>query len=162
MFICVGWLFAASVTLHNIEEGIWLPAWSKKIGYWRISATVTEARLVLLMLTLLAWVATWLAAVGSTFGTYLLCGYALIMLLNVFIPHLIATIALWRYAPGTATALLFNFPVSCRLLFLAITGKRISPRTFVWAGPVLVVLGLAIIPLLFLLARRVQKVLPSG
>ncbi len=151
------WLFAAAITLHNTEEGIWLPTWSQQKGYWRISATVTEARLVLALLTVFAWISAWLAAKGSTFGIYLVCGGALLMLLNVFLPHLIATIALRQYAPGTATALLFNLPLSCRLLFLAITEKRISTRTFAWAGPAVVALVLAVIPLLFFLTRHAKK-----
>jgi zinc transporter ZupT len=117
----MGWLFAVAITLHSIEEGIWLPAFSQKKGYWRIPATVTQARLVLVLLTLFAWLCAWLVSMGSALGTYLLCGYALIMLLNVFIPHVIATIALRQYAPGTATAVLFILPVCSRLLWLAIT-----------------------------------------
>ncbi len=30
------WLFPIVVTLHNAEEAIWLPGWSKRAGRWRL------------------------------------------------------------------------------------------------------------------------------
>jgi hypothetical protein len=148
------WLFAVALTLHNAEEAIWLPAWAKKRGYWRISATIGEARFVLLVLTILVYLCAWLAAAGSTAGTYLICGCALTMLLNVFLPHLAATITLRQYAPGTGTAVFLNLPVTCWLLRRALLERRITIRTFSWAGPTVVLAILALIPILFFLCRQ--------
>jgi hypothetical protein len=130
-----------------------LPAWSKKKGYWRIRATFGEARFVLLVLTILGYVCVWLSAAGNLAGTYLTCGYALVMLLNVFIPHVAATIALREYAPGTATAVLLNFPVTCLLLRRALLERRITLRTLSWVAPAVILAILGLIPLLFLLSR---------
>ena len=33
-FILIAWLFALVVTLHNLEEAIWLPDWSQTAGRW--------------------------------------------------------------------------------------------------------------------------------
>lgn len=56
------------------------------------------------------------------------------MLLNVFISHVAATIALRSYAPGTATALLFNLPLGGWFLYRSVSyggiGKTISIRIF--------------------------------
>jgi hypothetical protein len=71
------------------------------------------------ILTLLAALFAVFAIHRNEIGIYLLCGYALAMALNVFLPHVAATIALRRYAPGTATALLFNLPVCVMLLVAA-------------------------------------------
>jgi uncharacterized membrane protein YraQ (UPF0718 family) len=49
---------------------------------------------------------------SQSIGAYFLAGYALVMLLNIFIPYEAATVALRSYVPGTATALLFNMPLS--------------------------------------------------
>jgi hypothetical protein len=147
----LGWLFAGAVTLHNAEEAIWLPAFSRKKGYWRISLTVAQVRGLLLLLTILAYVCAWLSAAGNVVGMYLLCSYAVVMLVNVLVPHLIATIALREYTPGTGTALCLNLPVSWLLLHQAFAEKRIAPRTFAWEGPLLVIL--VITPLLFLLVK---------
>jgi hypothetical protein len=147
------WLFAAALTLHNAEEAVWLPAWSQEKGYWRIPATIGEARFVLLVLTILAYLCAWLAGAGSPTGTYLICGCALTMLLNVFLPHVAATIALRQYAPGTATAVLLNLPATCWLLRRALLERRITLQTFSWVGPAVILAILGLIPLLFFLSR---------
>ena len=30
------WLFPAAITVHNLEEAIWLPAWSRTAGRWHV------------------------------------------------------------------------------------------------------------------------------
>jgi hypothetical protein len=64
----LGWVFAGALTVHNAEEGIWLPAFARKRGYWRIPVTTTEMRFVLMVLTLAAWACAWWAVVGSVLG----------------------------------------------------------------------------------------------
>jgi hypothetical protein len=80
---------------------------------------------------------------------YLLSGYALAMLVNVVFPHLAATFGLRRYAPGTATAVLFNLPVTALLLQQAFAEGRIEPNTFLWAGPLTAIVIAMSIPVLF-------------
>jgi hypothetical protein len=41
----------------------------------------------------------------GSFGTYLVAGYALAMLLNVLFPHVAASVALRRYTPGVVTGI---------------------------------------------------------
>jgi Protein of unknown function with HXXEE motif len=149
----IGWLFAGALTLHNAEEGLWLLPWAKRRGYWRIPVSIAQARIVLVLLTLLAYGCAWLSAIGNRAGIYLLCGVALTMLLNVLVPHLIASIALRTYSPGTGTAVALNLPMTCWLLHRAFVEQRITPHTFAWAGPAVVVGILALIPLLFLLLK---------
>jgi hypothetical protein len=75
------------------------------------------------------------------------------MLLNVVVPHLIATIALRAYSPGTGTAVFLNLPVSWVLLHRVAREGHITTRTFAWAGPAVVAGILILIPLLFLLMK---------
>ena len=82
-------------------------------------------------------------------GAYLISGYALAMLLNVVFPHLIATIALKRYAPGLLTAILLNLPVTLSLLHYAIVNEYIGLKTFYIIGPVVTLGMLGSIPVLF-------------
>lgn len=42
---------------------------------------------------------------------YIYLGFILMMCLNSIFPHLIATMVLKRYAPGTLTGLLLNLPI---------------------------------------------------
>lgn len=147
------WLFAVAVTLHNLEEAVWLPRWSRTAGRYHMPIAARQFRFAVLVLTLAAWaVVAWSAFGGSVLADYLVCGYALAMLVNVVFPHLAATLAMRRYAPGTATALLLNLPVTALLLRHAFAQTRIDPQTFLWAGPLVAVAIALSIPVLFALS----------
>jgi hypothetical protein len=155
-FVTIAWLFVLAVTMHNAEEVLLLPAWSQTAGRWHHRVGVWEFRFAVIVLTLLAYGAAGLATVygKESFGAYLLSGYALTMLLNVFFPHVIATIVMRRYAPGTITALLFNLPVTVLLLQCSLQEGYIPLGKFVWRGPLVVIGIMASIPILFFTGRR--------
>jgi hypothetical protein len=93
----------------------------------------------------------------ESIGAYLLCGYALAVLLNVLFPHVLATMIMRRYAPGTATAVLFNLPVTVALLRRALMEGYIDSKTFVWVGPVVTLTIVALIPILFGVSRSAYR-----
>jgi len=47
------WLFAAAVTLHNLEEVVWLPRWSHTAGKWHYPVGSFEFRFAVISLTML-------------------------------------------------------------------------------------------------------------
>ena len=143
--------FCAAVTVHNLEEALYLPAWSVAAARFHPPVGVFAFRFAVVALTLAAYVCAALAAAGSTVGAYLVCGYGLAMAANAVVPHLVATVALRRYAPGTATGLLLNLPIGVALVAAAAAEGRIEWPSFVWAGPITVIgLAAAIRPLLAL------------
>jgi len=152
----LGWLFAIGVLVHNAEEALLLPAWSLSAGRWHAPVVSGVFRFAVAVLTVLVFVAAWLAAVGGSgsLGAYFITGYALAMLLNVFIPHLTATIVLRRYAPGTTTALLFNLPLGGCLVYRALTEGYVNSTVFAVSGPLIVLGILASIPLLFAIGGK--------
>ncbi|WP_210213209.1 HXXEE domain-containing protein, partial [Mesorhizobium sp. M1E.F.Ca.ET.063.01.1.1] len=156
VFMILTWLFVAAVVVHNLEEALLLPAWSEQAGRWHSPVGAREFRFAVSMLTLLAGIAAVLASVQGrgSLGAYLLSGYALAMLLNVVFPHLLATIAMRRYMPGTATALALNLPVTAALLRQAFREEYIAPMRFAWAGPAVVMAIMLSIPALFYLGRK--------
>ncbi len=79
------------------------------------------------------------------------------MVLNVMAPHLIATIATSKYMPGTATAILFNFPLGCLFLKRALSENFIEFKVFAWSGPAVSLAIVASIPLLFAIGRKVRS-----
>ncbi len=148
-------LFALAVTLHNLEEALLLPAWSQSAGLWHPPIGAREFYFAVTVLTLFAYAVVYFAVTRGreSMGAYILSGYALAMLLNVFFPHVIASVIMRRYAPGTLTGLLLNLPVTFLLLRQGIREKYIHARKLGWIAP-LVVLGLlAAIPLLFFTGR---------
>lgn len=153
----LGWLFTSGVLLHNLEEGVYLPAWSQRTSRWYRPVSIRVFRfaaVILSIVLILLTLAGTLSHAGGV-GAYLMAGYALAMLINVFVPHLLATGLLRRYMPGTATAVLFNLPLGLLYLHLALQEGFIEWRVFRWAGPLVVIGLLALMPLLFALGRRI-------
>ena len=156
-FARLQWLFPIAITIHNLEEAIWLPGfvaahrtdlpWSVDPGQFRFA---------LVVLTTAAWVVTYLSwrTGPQTVWAYLLFGYIVAMLVNVFVPHIPAAIMFQGYAPGVVTAVLVNLPVLALLTRLAIKDRHASGRKAVAFG-VGVPLGIvALFPALFALGRR--------
>lgn len=151
----LAWLFAFGVLLHNAEEAVLLPAWSSTAGRWHARVGTRE---FVFAVTVLSLALLGLAALGTSAGArsvwaYLLAGYALAMVANVFVPHVLGTIALRRYMPGTGTALLLNLPLGVLFLHQALGQGFVAWHTFVWVGPLTALAIAACIPALFALGR---------
>lgn len=154
-FVLLSWLFALAVTLHNLEEALFLPTWSRSAGRWHHPVGAPEFRFAVAVLTLFAYAAAYLAAIGGkeSVGSYLLAGYALAMLLNVLFPHVLATLVMRRYAPGTVTALLLNLPTTLLLLLRGLQDGYFQLHKLAWVGPLVVIGVLAAIPVLFAVGK---------
>ncbi len=158
------WLFPLAITIHNIEEALWLPQWSRGAGRFHHPVGAFEFRFAVAVLTALAWIVTGLAATGGrgSGGVYLLCSYCFAMLINVFIPHFAAAIALKRYAPGLATALVINLPVTAWLLVQALRQGYIQWGPFLLRAAVFTALLIGLIPLLFKTGRALEQRFPGS
>jgi hypothetical protein len=155
----LGWLFSLGVVAHNVEEAVLLPQWSLRAGRWHRPVSAFSFRFAVTVLTVAVLLCAAAASDGGSrsCGAHLLTGYALAMVLNVFFPHVLASLMLRTYAPGTATALLFNLPFGGCLLWRAIHEDFVQPATFVWSGPLTVVAITGSIPLLFLAGERLSR-----
>ncbi len=157
-FVSLSWFFALAVTLHNLEEALWLPRWSRSAERWHHPVGVREFRFAVAVLTVFAYAAAYWATAGGrgSVGAYLIAGYALAMLVNVFFPHVLATVVMRRYAPGTATALLLNLPVATLLLRHGLREGYVQAHRLAWAAPTVAVGVVAAIPLLFGIGRSLS------
>jgi hypothetical protein len=122
------WLFPIVVTLHNAEEAIWLPSWSKRAVLWHNPVTPGSFRFAVAVLTVLAFAITWLSAESGkqTVWTYLAFGCMAVTLANVLIPHIALTLMLRSYMPGVATAVALNLPVLSLLMVFAVREGYVS------------------------------------
>ena len=152
-------LFPVAVTLHNLEEAALLPDWWQNAGRWHTPVEKIPFRFAVLILTLLAYVFTYFGVIGGkqSIGVYLLSGYALIMLVNVFFPHLLAAIWLRRYVPGLATGLVLNLPVCSALLFSFLKNGYVSPWRLFITGVIFMGAVLILIRVLLKLGEEVEK-----
>lgn len=149
------WAFPAAVTLHNVEELILLPSWSRGAGQWHPAVGPVEFGFAITLLTVLAWVATARAArFGRESGSlYLTMGYVAAMIGNVFVPHLLATAVTGQYAPGLATGLAINVPVGLYLIGRALREGQITPSRFAVTSPAVVLFLIGLLPPLFAVGR---------
>lgn len=149
----LAWLFTAGVVLHNAEEALFLPAWSsRRRGRWRPSVERGAFRFAVVVLTLLLVA---IAAAASVAGAdspwaYLLAGYVFAMVANVFVPHVLGSVLLRSYVPGTATALAFNLPLGLLFLQRALAEGFVRWETLVWVAPATALALAALVPLLLL------------
>ncbi len=124
------WLFPIAVTLHNGEEAIWMPGWSARhAGQLPMHPPgAVEIRTALIILTVAAIAVTYLSVRKGpqSFWSYLLFGGIVAMLVNVFVPHVPATLLFRSYTPGVVTAVLINLPVMSYLASRAVREQWVS------------------------------------
>jgi len=154
------WLPFCCLLLHNAEEAWTFAAYRqpsedllREFMPARVPAhlpSVAQFRTALVVATLVPFVLTFIAtrAPATALKNYLVAMLAAILLVNVFLPHLPAAIAMGGYSPGVVTAVLLNLPACAYFLFRSLREKRISRKglaaLFV-AAIVALVLGLPLV-----------------
>lgn len=89
--------------VHNIEEAVGMEAWIKSIPFCNyLSVTTAQFIIAAGLFTALGFILVfakkWYSS-GPQF-TFATTGFAGMLFLNVFFPHLIATLIFGKYAPG--------------------------------------------------------------
>ena len=118
-------IFLLGFTLHNLEEAIWLPKWSKHAKRFHEPVESDEFVFAVIVITIIGYVLTALdILIGNQGGfvNYVYLGFVGMMCLNSLFPHLAATVVLKRYAPGLITALLLNLPFSLIIIIGHVEG----------------------------------------
>ena len=112
------WALPVAVTLHNLEEAIWLPSAAKQFDMLPRQMSPGRFRFGVGVLTVAAYLITWFSVADGrdSAWTSMFVAYTFVMFLNVFVPHLPAAILLKSYAPGVVTAVVVNLPVTTLLL----------------------------------------------
>jgi Na+(H+)/acetate symporter ActP len=153
------WLFPISFALHNVEEAIWFPAFSKSAGKFHKPVEKYEFTFAVVILTLLSFIITILFSIHGklSIACYLYFAFNFGMLINVFFPHLVATIFSKKYCPGLLTGILFLIPTTVYILLFGYNNEYfIFPKFWYIAIPFA---GLVIwsIPILFKVGKYFQK-----
>jgi Protein of unknown function with HXXEE motif len=154
----LAWLFPVALTLHNLEEAVSLPTWSQHAGALHPPVGEFEFHFALLFVTAVGIVVTALASRRGGWFWQLAAGDWALMLLNVFFPHLLATVVQRAYAPGLATALLLNLPVNAYLLLRALRERELSITSLTRATLIALALALVLLPALFALGRSLEAI----
>ena len=142
-------LFA--IILHNLEEALWLPEWSKYAKKFHQKVNPKEFHFAVLMITVFALIfsAGIILNPDNKIVKLFYFGFFGMMILNTLFPHLISTIVLKKYAPGTITGLLLNIPINSIIIIRAIKNNIISTTEVVISTLVIGGIILLILPILF-------------
>ncbi len=136
------WLIPIVLTLHNMEEALTMPTWvmanlplikeSLPVAI-DIHFTPTQLLLSLLLATAIPFIVTMLCINGEKRSRklYLLFLLQAIVLLNVFIPHIAASVRMKQYNPGVITAVCLNLPFSLYVFRRAYREQYLASREFV-------------------------------
>jgi len=135
------WLLPVAITIHMVEEMIWLPKWSQTAGSWHKPVSSHQFAFASIILIVVAFALTG-AAVRSGKGgiaVYLTTGLALTMLLNIYFPHVGSAIALKRYAPGIVSGVLINLPLMPFFVWQALSNGYVDGLWLVLLGAPMVI-----------------------
>ncbi len=148
--------FPIAITLHIIEESIWLPKWSLHAKRFHKPVEPNEFYFAVIIVTILAYLATFLAITYPSIWLFkqVFFGFLGAMILNAFVPHLATTIALRRYAPGLVTGLLLLVPINSTLVAQAMVAGNLQWLEFVLATAVVAVVLLSLLPLFFRFGKK--------
>lgn len=150
------WLcFPLAITLHNLEEARWLPQWSRHAGRFHAAVAANEFHFAVLVVTVLAYLATFAAVLmpDVPLARQIFFGFLGAMILNTFVPHLAATLALKRYAPGLLTGIALLLPINATILARALTAGTLSWGELVISTIIVGAVLLAALPVLFRIGR---------
>ena len=143
-------LFLLGFSLHNLEEALWLPQWSKHARKYHKEVSPNEFSFAVIIVTAIGYLLTFqyfIFAPSSSFSRYVYLGFILMMIANVIFPHLIATLVLKRYAPGTITGMLLNAPIGIYILARGINGAGELIFVIISGGILAIIFLLLINPL---------------
>lgn len=156
------WALPAVVAVHNLEEALWLPQWSRERAQrWRPPAGAWEFRFALTVITLAVFLFAALTQIGgwSSIWHYLIAAYALGQSLNIFVPHLVASIDYRTVMPGLLSGVLLVLPTAVLFLYRSFLESRLELDRFLPVATVVIVLLLLSLPVLFAVGRKVQAYL---
>jgi len=148
-------LFLLGFSLHNIEEALWLPQWSKYAHKYHKEVSKNEFTFAVIIVTAIGYLLTFqyfIFASSSALSKYIYLGFILMMVANVIFPHIIATLVLKKYAPGTITGILLNAPIGICLLIRGINGTDELIFVIIY-GVILAIIILLLISQLFKIGK---------
>jgi F0F1-type ATP synthase membrane subunit a len=151
-------LFPVLVALHNTEEAIGMPRWTRPSGPWFGGVQPAVFRFAVVVFTVLAFVVTVLSAVSGsmTFWGNVTFGYMIAMLINALVPHIAVSVVRRTLMPGVISAAALNLPILSFLAILALKQGYVSNHdalVYSIAAPLFLAL---MIPLLFKLGKSLS------
>lgn len=159
------WLVFLFLALHNLEEAVTLKSYFAEINALlkgSVPASLLASRptpaqfyIALVGATIFPLLIVAFATTGKPTRTkdYLVAILQALLLVNVFVPHMPAAVALGGYAPGVVTAVLINLPFSFYFFQRSLRESRITWKGMIITMTIALPCLLLSVQLLYALAR---------
>lgn len=133
-FIQLLWGVPIFLAIHNLEEAPFMEEWYKGLPL-PVHPIVSTKQFVaaVSLLTVAGFAVTYFGIYSSnqSIGISIILGIQMVMLVNVFVPHLATAIRFRKYSPGIVTGLLLNLPYSI-YLFQRAMQEGFMPWQLIW------------------------------
>jgi len=154
------WIFfPIAITLHNLEEAVWLPKWSKHAKQFHKPVEANVFYFAVIFVTILAYLSTFLAVVfpSSWLWKHIFHGFLGAMILNTIVPHLVSTIILRKYSPGLVTGLFLLIPINSFILYQSVILDHINLLNLTLSIFAVSIVLLSLLPLFFKVGEQLVK-----
>ncbi len=154
------WIFfPLAITLHNLEEAVWLPKWSKYAKQFHKPIEANVFYFAVIFVTILAYLSTFLAIAFPALWLwkYVFHGFLGAMILNVIFPHLASTIILRKYSPGLITGLFLLIPVNSVILYQSVMFGHVKLSDLILSVLMVSIVLLSLLPLFFKIGEQLVK-----
>lgn len=154
-------LFLFAITIHNLEEAVWLSRRSTKLNNIKMIKPIKQDNFLfgLFVVTALAYLITalYIFYPSNFIIKYAYFGFLNSMIINIFFPHLISTVIDRCYSPGLLTGIAVILPTNTLIIKKALDTMIISKTPFIIGTVFVAIFLLSIIPLSFKAGEKVIK-----
>ena len=158
-------LLPFAFALHNLEEILSMEKYTNSIpsGLHK-PVTTRQFGIAVALFTLLGFLVVFLKSYYPSEKIYyfFISGFSGMLLLNVFIPHLIATIYYKKYSPGIITALIINLPLTSWILWLIKNSGILTVHQTVISAISGGIIGLALVFVFLNIGKMIDKMMTSA
>ena len=156
----IHWIFfPLSLTLHNLEEVLWLPKWTEKNNLLKRSIDPREFIFAILIITIFAYLSTFFAKVFDVnwFWKHIFYGYIGAMIMNIIFYHLLSTIILREYLPGLLTGVLIVVPINSSIIYQTFRNNNLRWLEFILSSNVVSAVLVFFLPILYKIGRKINN-----
>ena len=148
-------IFMFCLTVHNIEEALWMPDWRAKTMPRR-SPQKEHFIFAVLGITVIGYLSAGLFAFypDNQHLEYAFVGFTGAMFINAVVPHLALTIRYRKYCPGVMTGCFLIIPLHSMILYNA-ANSHLKISEILIATLIVCAVLLGVIPLFVRLAKAI-------
>ena len=133
--------------VHNLEETFGMEKWTNNIPLFIHPPVTTEQFAIAVgLFTVLGFITVFVIKkyVTDNQFAFIITGFAGMLFLNIFLPHLISTLLFKQYASGIITGILINLPLTRYILRTTFKMQKLNIKQIITTSIVGVLVGIVL------------------